>query len=314
MTRSSLLPRFALWALIGAGFAVPSSATSRVPPPPPPLHVDCRGDATAGPTVILEAGAFGTSADWDLVLDDLAADGRACAFDRAGLGDSPPRPGDKDVLTKAGEINSLLEQIGATAPVILVGHSNGALYIEAFAALWPDRVAGLVFVNGVGSDDLDSPLALADLRTERRLADLSVTAGRLGLGGAVADILSRDMDLPGPASRRKRAGLACLPCLKVARDEDRLIVPGLEATRRLGPVTPTIPVVVIEGSLRPKAPLAAAWRAAEIAPAARAERSWILDMPGATHVSPLTRDRAYVKAAVSWLRSLSRSPGADVGQ
>ncbi len=68
--------------------------------------------------------------------------------------------------------------------------------------------------------------------------------------------------------------------------------------------------MVISGAPYPDQPLAKAWRTAEVAPALRADRAWILDMPGATHVSPLTRDRAYVSAAVSWLRSLS--PSADV--
>lgn len=277
----------------------------------PPLHVDCRGETTASPTVILQAGAFGTSADWDFVLDDLAAGGRVCAYDRAGLGDSPPRPGERDVLTKAGELGGLLDQLGETRPVILVGHSNGALYIEAFASLWPERVAGLVYVNGVGPDDLDDPRLLADLRAERRASNLAVTAGRLGLSPLVADRLTDQMGLKGYAERRKRRSLTCLACLKVARDEDRLIIPGLDAARRLGEATRHIPTVVISGAPYPDQPLAKAWRTAEVAPALRADTAWILDMPGATHVSPLTRDRAYVTAAVSWLRSLS--PGADVG-
>ena len=62
------------------------------PAGPPPLHVECHGERNAAPTVILEAGAFGTSADWPLVLTDLAAGGRACAYDRSGLGLSRPAP------------------------------------------------------------------------------------------------------------------------------------------------------------------------------------------------------------------------------
>ena len=64
-----------------------------------------------------------------------------------------------------------------------------------------------------------------------------------------------------------------------------------------------IPTVVIVGAPRPRERLARAWRAAEIRPAALADHAWILDAPGATHVSPLARDRAYVDAAVGWLRS-----------
>ena len=294
-----------LWAL-----AAPAQVAAAPPPPFPPLFVDCRGQRTSSPTVILEAGAFGTAADWDFVLDDLAIGGEVCAFDRPGLGSSPPRPGEKDVLTKAGELNGLLDQLGETGPVILIGHSNGALYARAFASLWPERVAGLVYVNGVGPEAENDPALIADLTAERRAANLAVTAGRLGLAGTVADTLGGPMGLNAVATLRKRAGLLSLASLKVARDEDRWIIPGLEAVRRLGDAARHIPTVVIVGAEDPARPLARAWRAAEVAPAEQADRHWVLDMPGATHVSPLTRDRAYVTAAVGWLRSLS--PGADV--
>jgi pimeloyl-ACP methyl ester carboxylesterase len=291
----------ALAALILA--LVAGGASGAASAPLPPLHVDCRGAPSASPTVILEAGAFGTSADWDFVLDDLAKGGRVCAYDRAGLGDSPPARDGKGVIAKAGELDRLLGQLGETRPVILVGHSNGALYVEAFASLWPRRVAGLVYVNGVGPDDLDDPRLLADLRAERRAADLAVTAGRLGLSPLVVDEL--EMGLNGAAAHRKARALSCLACLEAARDEDRLIIPGLDAARGLGDEARHIPTVVISGAPYMDKPLAKAWRTAEVAPALRADTAWILDMPGATHVSPLVRDRAYVVAAVDWLRSLS---------
>ena len=295
-------------ALVGSvciGAAAKGEPTARTFPL---LHVDCRGAPGPAPTVILQAGAFGTSADWDLVLDDLAQGGRVCAFDRAGLGASPERPGEKDVLTKAGELNSLLDQLGETRPVILVGHSNGALYDEAFAALWPGRVAGLVSVNGVGADDLADPRLLTDLAKERRAARLAVTAGRLGLARIVAKVLTDQMPLGETATNAKRDSLMSLARLKVGCDEDRAILPGLEATRRLGPVSADIPVAVIVSMSRPPTPIEEAWRRAEIAPALRSHRGWILDMPGATHVSPLIRDRAYVRAAVDWLRTPYQTP------
>jgi pimeloyl-ACP methyl ester carboxylesterase len=292
--------------LIGllAGLCMIGGERARAQDPFPPLYVDCRGSASASPAVVMEAGAFGTSADWDLILNDLAAGGRVCAYDRAGLGRSPMRPGARDVLTKAGELNVLLDQIGETRPVILVGHSNGALYIEAFARLWPGRVAGLVYVNGVNADARTDPLLVGDLTTERELSNLAAVAGDLGLAPLVAGRLTRDEALPPEAARRKYHALTCRRCLKVARDEDRAIISGLDAVSRLDKAAVrTIPTVVIVGAPRPRERLARAWRAAEIRPAALADHAWILDAPGATHVSPLARDRAYVDAAIGWLRS-----------
>jgi pimeloyl-ACP methyl ester carboxylesterase len=274
------------------------------------LFVDCRGQATASPTVILESGAFGTSADWDLVLDDLAKGGKVCAYDRAGVGASPARDGSEDVVSIARELGDLLDALGETRPVILVGHSNGALYAETFAAMWPQRVAGLVYVNGVTSNDIADPRLLADLRRERRLSNLAATAAGLGLAPLAAPSVVRAEGLPPEARRRKLWALSRPRRLRVARDEDRAIVPGLYVTANLGGSPPEIPTAVIFGSTDPDEVLAQAWRGAEAVPADKARLGWVLDAPGATHVSPLSRDRAYVAAAVDWLRSLAAAPAS----
>ncbi len=305
--------------LIAATVAVATAAgcaSTRLEAPngtPAPLYVDCRGARTAAPTVILESGAFGGAADWDLVLDDLAKGGRVCAYDRSGIGRSPARGAAKDVVSIAQELARLLDAIGETRPVILIGHSNGALYAETFAALWPQRVAGLVYVNGVGDDDLDQPLLLDDLVRERRLSNLAGSAAQLRLAPALSHLLAREMDLPPEATARKARTLASPAAMTTARDEDREIIPGLAVARRLGGSPPSVPTVVIFGAADPQEPLAQAWRAAETAPARRARTAWVLDAPGASHTSPLVRDRAYVVAAADWLRSRAAGSGAAGG-
>ncbi|MEO8813575.1 MAG: alpha/beta fold hydrolase [Caulobacteraceae bacterium] len=298
--------------LLAAAVSTAVLAAPRLPTDaePHPLHVDCRGERTNAPTVILESGAFGTSADWDRVLPDLARAGRVCAYDRAGVGDSPPRAGGEDVVSIAHELRGLLDALGETRPVILVGHSNGALYAETFAAMWPERVAGLVYVNGVGSDDLDSRALLGDLAGERQIADLAAETGDLGLARPFARMAVSAEHLSPNAAARKFRFLTNVRGLRVARDEDRAIVPGLAIPRELGGPPPSIPVVVIVGATQPRMDIARAWRMAEIAPANRARLSLTLDAVGATHVSPLARDRAWIVAAVDWLRSL---PRPDVG-
>ena len=280
------------------------------------LRVDCRGERTQAPTVILESGAFGTADDWALVLPDLSSGGRVCAYDRGGVGESAPRAGGSDVTAIAEELAGLLDRLGERGPVILVGHSNGALYAEAFAALWPERVAGLVYVNGVTSNDIAEPLLLADLARERRRANLAADAGALGLAPIGAGAVVKSEGLPAEAAASKQRALSSPTRLRVARNEDRAIIAGLFVTANLGGSPRAIPTVSIYGGPDPGSTLASAWRRAEAAPSERADRGWTLEAVGATHVSPLARDRAYVVAAVNWLRSIASpgaSPDADVG-
>jgi pimeloyl-ACP methyl ester carboxylesterase len=273
------------------------------------LFADCRGQASASPTVILESGAFGSAADWDLVLDDLARGGRVCAYDRAGIGRSPPRAGGPGVTAIAFELKALLDQLGEWRPVILAGHSNGALYVETFAAMWPDRVAGLLYVNGVNSDALDHPDLIDDLTTERRLASLAAFGGNVGLSSQVSGVLTGMSGFEGKAAERKRLDLADRDSLRVARDEDWAVIDGLKVARGLGGSPKAIPTAVVAGSTDPDAALARSWQAAEQAPARRAARRLLIDVPGSTHTSPLVRDRGYVVQAVDWLRGISTRLG-----
>ena len=272
------------------------------------LHVDCRGQPSASPTVILESGAFGSAADWDLVLDDLAQGGRVCAYDRAGIGRSPSRTGGPGVTAIALELKGLLDQMGERRPVILVGHSNGALYVETFAALWPERVAGLAYVNGVNSDALDHPDLIDDLTTERRLASLAAFGGNVGLSMQVSNVLTGMSGFEGKGAERKRLDLADPDALRVARDEDWAVIDGLKVVRGLGDASKAIPTAVVAGSADPGATLARSWKVAEEAPARRAARQLIIDVPGSTHTSPLVKDRGYVVQAVDWLRALPAPP------
>lgn len=274
------------------------------------LHVDCRGDRSDKPTVVFEAGAFGSSADWDLVLQDLAADGRVCAYDRAGMGASPAGDHEPKVRLIAQDLHAVLDAIGEPSPVILVGHSNGALYVEAFARLWPERVAGIAYVNGVVSDALLSPRLMSDLKREERMARLAYVGGRLHLAGLVAGSRVRAMGLTGEAAQRKLRGLNSAAMLKAGRDEDRRITLDLAEVATLPPLTARIPIAVLVSASRPPSALDAAWRDSAAAPAGRSCRSWVLDLPGGTHVSPLGRDRIYVVVAVRWLQreALSAPP------
>jgi pimeloyl-ACP methyl ester carboxylesterase len=276
------------------------------------VWIDCRGTRTSAPTVVLEAGAFGSSADWDRVETALARTSRVCAYDRLGLGGSPDRTTVPDADTIARDLAATLDSEGETGKVILVGHSNGALYIEAFATLFPARVAGLAYVDGVESEDLDSPVVMSALADEERLADVAVVGHRLGLARFVVGHFIDGFGLRGRAARRKWLALTSGRHVRASREEVRQIIPSLTQVRAQGPISPAVPVAVVvaEPDLRERG--AKAWREVQVLPAKRACRGWMLDTVGATHLSLLGRDRAYVLAAVQWLLSEAATGPTDV--
>jgi pimeloyl-ACP methyl ester carboxylesterase len=109
------------------------------------LHLQCAGQG--GPTVVLETGLGAWSSHWALVQPVVAGATRVCAYDRAGLGWSDPGPAPRGAGRIAGELRALLRQAGAPGPYVLVGHSNGGLYVRLYAATYPEEVAGLVLVD-----------------------------------------------------------------------------------------------------------------------------------------------------------------------
>jgi pimeloyl-ACP methyl ester carboxylesterase len=105
--------------------------------------------AAATPRVVFIA-QLGTGGDsWRPVLDRLPGI-TSVTYDRPGTGSAEPRPAPNPPLPHsafARELACLLDQRGITEPVVLVGHSFGGLIARAFAGLWSERVAGLVFVD-----------------------------------------------------------------------------------------------------------------------------------------------------------------------
>src|SRR5688572_18652132 len=112
------------------------------------LAYDCRGDGE--PTVILEAGlgAAGTEEFFGFI-DRVATISRVCTYDRAGTGLSDDRPDGLHVTAglMAGELHRLLEAIGETEPVVLVGHSYGGMPVRAYEGAHPTGVAGMVLID-----------------------------------------------------------------------------------------------------------------------------------------------------------------------
>jgi len=105
----------------------------------------------SGPPVVLLHAALHDHTDFDPVADGLAARYSTIAVDWPGHGRSGPggegRPADAFLLAEV-----LADVVGRLAlpPAVLVGNSVGGFAAARLALDQPDRVAGLVLVNGAG--------------------------------------------------------------------------------------------------------------------------------------------------------------------
>lgn len=116
------------------------------------LHLRLAGEGKPPPTVILDAGMVSFSSNWAWVQPELAKVARVVAYDRAGLGWSDPGPKPRDAQRSAMELHEALQRIDIGGPYVLAGHSYGGLAVRAYAALFPQEVAGMVLVDGSHPD------------------------------------------------------------------------------------------------------------------------------------------------------------------
>jgi len=152
--------------MIGSGGRGRSNAQT-VPPYPPPgkmvdlggyrVHLNCTGSGK--PTVMIVGAGY--SFDWSLVQPAVSTFARVCTYDPPGSVWSdagPPPTCDGRVL----EIHKMVASAGIDGPLVLVGHSIGAVFARLHASRYPAEVAGMVLVDHAGAYKFspgDPPLA-----------------------------------------------------------------------------------------------------------------------------------------------------------
>ncbi len=130
------------------------------------LYIECRG--TGSPAVVLEAGYRSSARIWSedlhqsgaprpMVLADVAAFTRVCAYDRPGtvalLNDdvrqsrSDPVAMPRTALDAVADLHALLRAAGVPGSYVFAGHSLGGLFVRLYASTYPRDVLGLVLVD-----------------------------------------------------------------------------------------------------------------------------------------------------------------------
>jgi pimeloyl-ACP methyl ester carboxylesterase len=115
-----------------------------------PLRVQIGGwhHRESGRPIVVFQNGMGTALEaWRPILSHVAGFAPVVAYDRAGIGQSPPDGQTPTPQHVNATLWRLLEEVGAEPPYVLVGFSWGGSLIQHFAGNHPEAVVGLVFID-----------------------------------------------------------------------------------------------------------------------------------------------------------------------
>jgi pimeloyl-ACP methyl ester carboxylesterase len=199
-----------------------------------------------GPLVVFEAGMSAPAASWVHTQREISALTRTLAYDRAGYGGSDDDPRDRTLERLAEDLAELLDALGETQQVVLVGHSWGGPILRLFAREHPERVAGLVFVDATLAEAVPEKYAKLTARTfavmglvarlggRRLISKMTFTHGiSPEIGPGDVEIMVRDY--------------ACAGAMRTGHREALQIVAAIATLRQLQDAgTPDVPTVCLQ--------------------------------------------------------------------
>lgn len=185
------------------------------------MHINATGPKNNKPTLIIEAGTGLSTEYYHWLSEGLQDSMRVVRYDRAGVGYSELGESPRDAETIAKELHELLEKSGESPPYILAGHSFGGPYIRVFTKLYPDEVAGLVFIDSTHPEQVERMNAAPEssFRFKSVLWTLPIAiffadTGVLGLLESFMDPLFAGEGLPEEMNDRTRDLLLNGKCLR----------------------------------------------------------------------------------------------------
>ena len=252
------------------------------------LRMVCEGPErgqSAKPTVLLEAGAFGFSADWAVVQEKLADEGvRSCSYDRAGLGWSDEGPSPRDGLAVVADLEALLKASGEPGPFVLVGHSMAGLRVRLFAARNPQLVAGLVLVDAATPEDMDDPHTKHYVSAFSSASKMVSMIAGFGLLQPMKMAFFADrIGLSGDAHYEKQEMFASGRHNRVSDEEVDTWPLTAQQARQAGVYDPAWPVAVITAEHGD----GAAWKPQHDAPARASHHGLYEEVKGSEHATLL---------------------------
>lgn len=271
------------------------------------LHVETVGPEAA-PTIVLAHGYTMSQAAWHYQRRDLSGEFRVVTYDQRGHGGSEDAAGgDYSMEALAYDLGAVIDRcVPAGEPVIVAGHSMGAMSAISFAQQHPEllgeRVPGFVLVSTSGSDIiagiLGASVGALPALTKALLPRVVGLRGRLGaLPSDLTFLAIRQISLcpeasPAHVTFTERLALGCSGEVRAALIPAFTSLDLTEAARLV-----TVPTLVLAGELDRLTPIASARHLVELLPEGQ-----LVELSGVGHMAPLEAH----EAVTAHLRAFAR--------
>jgi pimeloyl-ACP methyl ester carboxylesterase len=101
------------------------------------------------PVVVFENGMASSFGGWDKVVEEISKTNAVFRYNRPRIGESENDSLPPTTVHIVNNLRKMLLQKGLKPPYLLVSHSFGGAYIRSFASMYPEEIAGLVFVDPI---------------------------------------------------------------------------------------------------------------------------------------------------------------------
>lgn len=101
------------------------------------------------PVVVFENGMASGFGSWETVAEEISKTNAVFRYNRPRIGESENDSLPPTTTHIVNNLRKMLLQKGLKPPYLLVSHSFGGAYIRSFASMYPNEIAGLVFVDPI---------------------------------------------------------------------------------------------------------------------------------------------------------------------
>jgi pimeloyl-ACP methyl ester carboxylesterase len=263
------------------------------------FHVESAG---AGEPVLLIHGGTASAREWRAVLPLLAEHAECAAMDRLGCGESDRSTRGYDRATITDGLFALADALG-WEKFAVVGQSFGGFWALSMAFARPERITGLVVVNGAGGpmSEAEHSEWAARMAARRQAAPVD-PASPTAINAVVNEIFANPSRVPASFREdlRFQAEHADAGQIAVLGTESRNMAAAPYASLRM-------PTLVIWGEADTMVPVERGHRLAAAIPGAR-----FVGLPGVGHTCQVEAPAEFAAALSPFLDTLPRQASAAV--